>query len=131
MEESKFSRIIPLVNDFDEIKNAKVAIVGLGGVGGMAAITLARCGISHFILCDFDKESKPNDWAVETAKAFQQANTLDYKVLNEILIERYKLLDSKFQAKLKKHREKQYFLASSDGFNFVTKDYAAAQMNVL
>lgn len=83
------------------------------------------------VLCDFDKESKPNDWAIETAKAFQQANTLDYKVLNEILIERYKLLDSKFQAKLKKHREKQYFLASSDGFNFVTKDYAAAQMNVL
>ena len=60
MEESKFSRIIPLVNDFDKIKNAKVAIVGLGGVGGMAAITLARCGISHFILCDFDKVNISN-----------------------------------------------------------------------
>ena len=60
MEESRFSRIIPLVKDFNEIKKAKVAVIGLGGVGGMAAITLARCGIESFVLCDFDKVNISN-----------------------------------------------------------------------
>ena len=82
------------------------------------------------ILCDFDKASEPNEWALETAKEFESAKTLDFEVLNKILIDRYKLLDSKFLAKLKKHREQQYFLASSEGFNFITKDYATTQMEV-
>ena len=50
-----FDRIIPFFDDFNKIKESKVAIVGLGGVGGVSAITLARSGISNFVLCDFDK----------------------------------------------------------------------------
>ena len=60
MDELAFSRTIPLVPDFEKIKQAKVAIVGLGGVGGMAAICLARCGIANFVLCDFDKVNVSN-----------------------------------------------------------------------
>lgn len=37
-----------------KIDKAKVCIVGLGGVGSVAALALARLGISHFVLCDFD-----------------------------------------------------------------------------
>ena len=33
---------------------------------------------------------------------------IDFKVLNDILIKRYKLLDSNFISKLNKHRERQY-----------------------
>lgn len=84
------------------------------------------------LLCEFDNTgSEPNEWALEVERAFKEANTLDYKILNEVLIEKYKKLNSNFLSKLKKHREKQYFLASSDAFNFITKDYATEQMSVL
>ena len=83
------------------------------------------------VLCEFNKDSEANEWALETNKEFSKANTLDFQVLNDILIERYKKLDSVFISKLEKHREKQYFLASSDGFNFITKEYANTQMGRL
>ncbi len=85
------------------------------------------------VICEFDKsgEVEPNEWAIETAKAFIDAKSIDFGTLNKILLERFKLLDSNFLSKLNKHREKQYFLASSDAFNFITKDYAEAQMNLL
>jgi len=40
--------------DFEKILHSKVAIFGLGGVGGTALEALARTGIENFILCDFD-----------------------------------------------------------------------------
>lgn len=85
------------------------------------------------VICQFDRsgESEPSEWAIATAKAFVDAKTIDFDVLNKILVERYKLLDSNFLSKLNKHREKQYFLASSDEFNFISKEYAKTQMNLL
>lgn len=82
------------------------------------------------ILCDFDNPNgeEPNEWAITTAKALADAKTIDFEKLNNVLVERYKLLDSEFLSMLNKHREKQYFLASSDEFNFVTKEYADKQM---
>ena len=41
-------------NQFNNLQNATVCIVGLGGVGGEALVCLARTGITKFILCDFD-----------------------------------------------------------------------------
>ena len=66
------------------------------------------------VLCDFDEETNPTEWAIETQKAFSTVRVGDEKMfeqLNNILEERYKLLDGKFLAKLNKHKEKQYFLA--------------------
>ena len=85
------------------------------------------------VLCDFTNsgEVEPSEWALETEKALFDAKTIDFKVLNDILLNRYKLLDSNFLSKLKKHREKQYFLVSSEAFNFITKDYSDEQINVL
>ena len=83
------------------------------------------------VLCDFDTDIEPNEWALELKSAMNQAKTLDYKVLNDILIEQYKKLDGNFLSKLNKHREKQYFLASSEAFNFITKEYADSQISVL
>ena len=82
------------------------------------------------ILCDFVAEDgvEPNEWALELQKQFIDAKTLDFKVLNDILVENYKKLDANFVAKLNKHREKQYFLASNQQFDFLTKDYADDQI---
>ena len=85
------------------------------------------------VLCSFEKigDIEPSEWAIDTEKALFQKKSIDYKVLNDVLLERYKLLGGNFVSKLNKHREKQYFLASSEGFNFITKEYADEQINIL
>ena len=84
------------------------------------------------ILCEFVSENvEPSEWALDLKKQFIDAKTLDFKVLNDILVENYKKLDSGFLTKLNKHRQKQYFLASSEEFNFITKEYANEQISKL
>ena len=85
------------------------------------------------ILCEFDQSNsiEPSEWALQTKAEMINAKTIDFNILNNILMERYKLLDSNFLSKLKKHREKQYFLASCEEYKFITKDYADAQVNKL
>ena len=84
-------------------------------------------------LCDFEKsgEIEPSEWAMDTEKALFDEKSIDFAQLNQILINRYKILGANFISKLNKHREKQYFLCSSEGFNFITKDYAEDQMNIM
>ncbi len=51
-----FSRNIGLLTqaEQDKLANAKVAIPGMGGVGGLHLITLTRTGVGKFHLADFD-----------------------------------------------------------------------------
>jgi len=53
---SAFSRNLGLVNPAEQavLRRSKVAIAGLGGVGGVHMTTLARMGIGHFRIADFD-----------------------------------------------------------------------------
>lgn len=44
----------------ENLKNANVAIFGLGGVGSFSAETLARSGVGCFTVVDFDKVSQSN-----------------------------------------------------------------------
>ena len=39
----------------DKLRNGRVAIAGLGGLGSHIAIMLARCGIENLCIIDFDK----------------------------------------------------------------------------
>lgn len=52
-----FSRNIGLLTlaEQERLRRACVAIPGLGGMGGVAAATLARTGLGHFRLADFDE----------------------------------------------------------------------------
>ena len=45
-------RLIPLFGDdrINKLHNSTVAVIGIGGVGGICAITLARCGINNIII---------------------------------------------------------------------------------
>ena len=51
-----FSRNIGWVTEAEQgkLRKARVAIAGLGGVGGAHLLTLSRLGISHFHIADFD-----------------------------------------------------------------------------
>lgn len=52
-----FSRNIGWVTEAEQerLRNARVAIAGLGGVGGVHLLTLARLGVSKFNIADFDE----------------------------------------------------------------------------
>ena len=52
----KFQRTEILIGKegVNNLSKSKVAIIGLGGVGGYTAMTLVRAGIENFILVDFD-----------------------------------------------------------------------------
>lgn len=41
--------------NMEKLKNAKVAVYGLGGVGSYVVEALARVGIGHLVLVDYDK----------------------------------------------------------------------------
>ena len=43
-----------------KLKNATVAVFGLGGVGGYTVEALARCGVGHLVLVDHDTVSLSN-----------------------------------------------------------------------
>ena len=60
--ESKFSRTEMLVGNegMEKLKEAKVAVFGLGGVGSFVCEGLARSGVGNFILVDFDRIDESN-----------------------------------------------------------------------
>ena len=52
----EFARLELLVGEkISKIKNLKVLIIGVGGVGGYAAESLARCGVSSITIVDYDR----------------------------------------------------------------------------
>lgn len=59
---SAFSRNVGYLsrNDMDRLATARVAIAGVGGVGGSHAITLARSGLGGFHMADFDRFEPAN-----------------------------------------------------------------------
>lgn len=59
---NQYSRTELLIgkDGIEKIKNAKVAVFGLGGVGSYVAEALARVGIGHLVLVDFDKYDVTN-----------------------------------------------------------------------
>jgi len=54
--EEAFSRNLGLINEQEQqkLRNSRVAIAGMGGVGGVHLITLARLGIGKFTIADPD-----------------------------------------------------------------------------
>jgi tRNA A37 threonylcarbamoyladenosine dehydratase len=60
--EGKFSRTEMLIGNegMEKLKDAKVAVFGIGGVGSFVCEGLARSGLGNFILVDFDKIDETN-----------------------------------------------------------------------
>lgn len=54
---NQFSRTQLLLgaDNMDRLSNAKVAVFGIGGVGGYVVEALARSGVGSFVLVDDDK----------------------------------------------------------------------------
>ncbi|MEN8729704.1 MAG: ThiF family adenylyltransferase [Desulfuromonadales bacterium] len=58
----EFSRNIGLISNANQIKlcKARVAVAGVGGVGGIHLLTLARMGIGKFTIADMDVYERAN-----------------------------------------------------------------------
>ena len=62
MTEAAFSRTELLLGApaLKRVREARVCVIGLGGVGSYAGEALVRAGIQHFTLIDFDKVGESN-----------------------------------------------------------------------
>ena len=60
--DERFLRLRSLIGEagLEKLANARVAVFGLGGVGGEAVLALARSGIGHLDLIDHDDVSSSN-----------------------------------------------------------------------
>ena len=74
-----FDRVKLLIGEdiFYKIKNKKVAIFGLGGVGGPTCDAIARFGISNLLLVDFDvvRESNMNRLSIADGRDIGKPKT--------------------------------------------------------
>lgn len=60
VDSNPYSRLMALqrmgvVQDYERIREMTIAIVGIGGVGSVAAEMLTRCGIGRLLMYDYDK----------------------------------------------------------------------------
>lgn len=82
------SRTVALLGEdaVRKLENSRVAVVGLGGVGGHVLETLARAGVGEFVLVDGDvvDESNLNRQIIATVKTVGQAKA---KVAKERVLE--------------------------------------------
>ncbi|PIK40572.1 putative ubiquitin-like modifier-activating enzyme 5 [Apostichopus japonicus] len=65
VDSNPYSRLMALkrmgiVNNYEQIRDFSVAVVGVGGVGSVTAEMLTRCGIGKLILFDYDKVELAN-----------------------------------------------------------------------
>lgn len=65
VDSNPYSRLMALkrmgiVDNYEKIRDFTVAIVGVGGVGSVAAEMLTRCGIGKLLLFDYDKVELAN-----------------------------------------------------------------------
>lgn len=62
VDSNPYSRLMALqrmgiVQNYEHIRSCSVAVVGMGGVGSVAAEMLTRCGIGRLQMYDYDKVS--------------------------------------------------------------------------
>lgn len=62
MASKQFARLKPLIKDggLEKLKNSTVMVFGIGGVGGSAVEALARSGVGHLIIVDYDVVDETN-----------------------------------------------------------------------
>jgi len=116
--DEKFSRTEMLIgNDgMDKLKDATVAVFGIGGVGSFVCEGLARSGIGNFILIDYDKidESNINRQIIATTKTIGR-----YKA--ELMAER--ILEINPNANVEIYKE--FYMADSES-DIITEDLTYA-----
>ena len=112
--DEKFLRTEMLIGKegMEKLKNAKVAVFGLGGVGSFVCEGLARSGVGNFVLVDFDKvdESNINRQIIATTKTIGR---------NKVDVMKERILDINPEANVEIYNE--FYLADSES-DIITED---------
>ncbi|KAF3785227.1 Ubiquitin-like modifier-activating enzyme 5 [Nymphaea thermarum] len=88
VDTNPYSRLMALqrmgiVKDYERIREFSVAVVGIGGVGSVAAEMLTRCGIGRLLLYDYDTVGMTKtDAAVQTLSDINPDVVLESYTLN-------------------------------------------------
>jgi bacteriocin biosynthesis cyclodehydratase domain-containing protein len=62
----------------DKLENSRIAVLGVGGLGGWSALNLACCGVGEMLLVDFDRVELSN---LNRQVLFSEADIGRYKVV--------------------------------------------------
>ena len=117
MADDRFSRTKNLIGAeaVEGLRNASVAILGIGGVGGFVTEALARSGIGHFLLVDSD--------TVDITNINRQIVALDSTVgKSKVQVMKSRILDINPDADVE-IRECFYLPENADEFDFSKYDY--------
>lgn len=115
MDEFSRTRMLLGRAAMDKLKNARVAVFGVGGVGGYVVEALARSGVGSLVLIDNDKVSLTN---INRQIIALHSSMGRYKT--EVMRER--ILDINPEAQVDIHT--CFFLPeNADNFDFSTYDY--------
>ena len=94
-----FLRLVGLIGNenLDLIKNKKVLLVGIGGVGGTTLECLVRCGFSNITIVDYDKFELSN---INRQIICDSSSLGKYKV--DVALDRYKDINPQVDLKVLK-----------------------------
>ena len=109
------TRLLVGADGMEKLKNARIALFGLGGVGGYAAEALARAGIGHMDLIDDDTISLTN---LNRQILATHAGIGQYKV--DLAAQRIQDIDPSIQVRTFKTF---YLPETADQFDFTQYDY--------
>ena len=116
--ENQFSRTELVIGceGVNILKNSKVAIFGVGGVGSFAVEGLARAGVGNFLLVDSDVVSVSN---------INRQIIADYESVGKFKVEVAKNRILKINPKAKVEIRKDFFTVESEDFFDDSFDYIA------
>jgi tRNA A37 threonylcarbamoyladenosine dehydratase len=100
---SRTEALIGIKNQ-DKLKKAKIAVFGLGGVGGHATEALARSGIGHIVLVDYDTYDITNInrqiGALHSTIGKYKVDVMKERILDinpETIVESYRLIEDEIK----------------------------------
>ena len=111
---SQFERTRLLLGDTDKLKRSRVAVFGIGGVGGHAVEALARSGIGEIDVIDSDDVTLSNI----NRQIFALHSTVGKAKVD---VARERLADINPDLKVNAH--KVFFTPETDEFDFTQYDY--------
>ena len=117
MSEERFSRTERLIGAeaLEKLQNARIAVFGIGGVGGAATEALARAGVGHFLLVDKDvvDVTNLNRQVIATTETIGRPKT-------EVMKERILSINPKAKVEI---RQCFYLPENAAEFDFSAYDY--------
>ena len=117
MSDQIFIREVSLIGEqsYQKLKNARIAVFGLGGVGSYVVEALARAGVGHLLICDNDVIAPHNI----NRQLFALHSTLGRRKV-DVACERLKDINPEISVEI---RAEKFCKETEESYNFSGYDY--------